>query len=469
MKEQAKNGIRPAQLSLVGDPKAPNGVGSVAATATGGGGSHAGVAVVAAPSGDDSKSVISSCSCCHGGHCTCAVKKEPGVHLDAVPEFSEPPVSCGVPTTEVRPKPRLHMTHSESSLTTFANGHHKPTHKHHTSVHGSCPYSIPTVGHSGHTFGEHNGCIRTKSGSGSSSTSSHKTSRRIKSEQSSPDLRTYPALQMANHCITPLELTPRPTRPAKPALNRTPSGRTGLSLNTNSQTFSTLHDFPSQELLPPSADSENGYQFSAGLYSPQSAGWPPSFPQYESTASFDEPLNDPPRMDLETFLRLHAPPALTNSTSGDEREDMGVYGGLSPPYGFDTGPMSSSSSDHTESEQYQLSAASSYVGLPQMAEMAEVNNGFDTEFLSTVPLPPASGIDTFEAGLVAGADGLFDAGDMGLGNYGSMNFSELNMSSDHLAMASKGMDAVSLGSPSAIPPQPDDGDYLWMAPFNGTL
>jgi hypothetical protein len=174
-------------------------------------------------------------------------------------------------------------------------------------------------------------------------------------------------------------------------------------------------------------------------------------------------------MDLETFLRLHAPPALTNSTSGDEREDLGGYSRPSPPYGFGNGPLSSNSSEHAESDQYHLSAASSYVGLPQMAELAEVNNGFDTgEFdrlLSSVPLPPAS-IDSFEAGMVAGADGLFDAGDMGLGSYGStMNFAELNMSSDHLAMASKGMDAISLASPSAVPP-PDDGDFLWMAPFN---
>jgi hypothetical protein len=365
------------------------------------------------------------------------------------------------------------MTHSESSLTTFANGHHKPTHKHHTSVHGSCPYSIPTVGHSGHTFGEHNGCIKTQPGSGPSSTSSQKSSRRIKSEQSSPDLRTYPALQMTNHGITPLELTPKPARLTRPGINRTASGRiqTGLSVNTNHQAFSTLHDFPSQELLP-SADSEGGYQFSAGLYPPQSAGWPPSFSHYEgSVNSFIEEIAEQPQMDLVTFLRLHAPPALTNSTSGDEREDLGGYGRPSPPYGFGNGPLSSNSSEHAESDQYHLSAASSYVGLPQMAEMAEVNNGFNPEefdrlLSSAVPLPPAS-IDSFEAGMIAGADGLFDAGDMGLDGYGStMNFAALNMSSDHLAMASKGMDAISLASPPAIPPPADDGDFLWMAPFN---
>lgn len=417
-----------------------------------------------------SQGVSISCSCSLGGHCTCALKKEPQL-LDAVPEFSEPPASCGIPAPEVRTKPRLQMTHSESSLTMFANGHHKPTHKHHSSVHGSSPYSIPTVGHSGHTFGEHNGCTKAP-GSGPPSTSSQKSSRRIKSEQSSPDLRTYPALQMTNTGITPLELTPRPPRPAKPALNRTASGRiqTGLSVNTNHQSFSTLHDFSSQEVLP-SADSEHGY-FSAGLYPPQSAGWPPSFSHYDSSTSFEDSLAEP-TMDLETFLRLHAPPALTNSTSGDEREDMG-FGGPSPPYNFGNGTMSSNSSDHAESDQYHISAASSYVGLPQMAaDMAQVSNGgfdvgeFDRLLVSSAALPSASGIDSFEAGMVAGVDGLFDAGDLGLGGYGSSaSFSELSMSSDHLSMASKAMDSGSMVSPPAIPPTEDEG-YLWMAPWSG--
>lgn len=387
--------------------------------------------------------------------------------LDAVPEFSEPPASCGIPAPEVRPKPRLQMTHSESSLTMFANGHHKPTHKHHSSVHGSSPYSIPTVGHSGHTFGEHNGCTKAPPGSGPPSVSSQKSSRRIKSENSSPDLCMYPALQMTNTGITPLELTPRPPRPAKPALNRTASGRiqTGLSVNTNHQSFSTLHDFHSQELLL-SADSEHGY-FSAGLYPPQSAGWPPSFSHYDGSNSYDDPSAEP-AMDLETFLRLHAPPALTNSTSGDEREDMGAFGGPSPRYGFGNRTMSSSSSDQAESDQYHISAASSYVGLPQMAaDMAQVSNGgfdvgeFDRLLVSSAALPSSSGIDSFEAGMVAGVDGLFDAGDLGLGTYGSSgSFSE------HLSMTSKGMDSGPMVSPPAIPPTEDEG-YLWMAPWSG--
>jgi len=357
------------------------------------------------------------------------------------------------------------MTHSESSLTTFANGHHKPTHKHHSSIHGSCPYSIPTVGHTGHTFGEHNGCTKAQSVSPSGK------SRRIKSEQSSPDLRTYPALQLTNTGITPLELTPR-LPVSKPAVNRTPSGR-GLSLNTNHQNFSTIHDFSNQDLLP-SADSENSYQFSAGLL-PQSAGWPPSFPPYDNTSSFDDQLVDPQQqMDLETFLSLQTAPALTNSTSGDEREDLGGYGGPSPPpYGYGTGAMSSSSSEHADSDNYHLSATSSYVGLPQVAEdMPQLSNGgfdageFDGLLVSAGALPTSTGIDSFGAGLVAGVDGLFDSGDLGLGTYSNPgNYSPHNMSPHH--QVTKGMESGSLvvSRPATIPP-PEDGDYLWMAPWS---
>ncbi|KAF8243190.1 hypothetical protein K440DRAFT_669707 [Wilcoxina mikolae CBS 423.85] len=445
MKEQAKNGIKPAPLNL-GEAKSVGGAIGV----TGGSGGC----------------VPNTCPCCHGGHCTCALKKEPQ-HLDAVPEFSEPPSARAVPALEVRTKPRLQMTHSESSLTTFANGHHKPTHKHHSSIHGTCPYSIPTVGHTGHTFGEHNGCTKAQSVSPSGK------SRRIKSEQSSPDLRTYPALQLTNTGITPLELTPRLPH-SKPAVNRTPGSR-GLSLNTNHQSFTTMHDFSSQDLLP-SADSENGYHYSAGLL-PQSAGWPPSFPPYDNSQSYDEAQQPPPQMDLETFLSLHTAPALTNSTSGDERDDLGTYGGPSPPpYGYGNGAMSSSSSDHADSENYHLSATSSYVGLPQVAEdMPQLSNGgFDANEFDGIlvsaggAMPPSSGIDSFEAGLVAGADGLFDSGDLGLGTYGNPgNYSPHNMSPHHQVMVTKGMDSVPLVmSPPATIPPPEDGDYLWMAPWS---
>lgn len=79
-----------------------------------------------------------SCCCTHGQRCTCALKKE---YLESVPETGLPKPS---PTSFMARKPRLSATNSESSLTHFTNGHHKPVHKHndaHTKM--GAPYKIP--------------------------------------------------------------------------------------------------------------------------------------------------------------------------------------------------------------------------------------------------------------------------------------------------------------------------------------
>ncbi|KAI4086732.1 MAG: hypothetical protein LQ348_007265 [Seirophora lacunosa] len=76
-----------------------------------------------------------SCCCTHGARCTCALKKE---YLQSVPETDLPS------TALLARKPRLAATNSESSLTHFTNGHHKPIHKH-NDAHNKlgAPYKIP--------------------------------------------------------------------------------------------------------------------------------------------------------------------------------------------------------------------------------------------------------------------------------------------------------------------------------------
>lgn len=78
------------------------------------------------------------CCCTHGQRCTCALKKE---YLESVPETGLPKSSS---TSFLARKPRLSATNSETSLTHFTNGHHKPVHKHndaHTKL--GAPYKIP--------------------------------------------------------------------------------------------------------------------------------------------------------------------------------------------------------------------------------------------------------------------------------------------------------------------------------------
>ena len=80
------------------------------------------------------------CGCCHGQRCTCALKKEH--HLDTVPETGLP-FSPPLPTETPR-KPPLTSTKSESTLTIFRDGHHKPAHKHNDMAHKcGLPYTIP--------------------------------------------------------------------------------------------------------------------------------------------------------------------------------------------------------------------------------------------------------------------------------------------------------------------------------------
>ncbi|KAJ5225578.1 hypothetical protein N7468_006803 [Penicillium chermesinum] len=80
------------------------------------------------------------CGCCHGQRCTCALKKE---HLDPVPEIGLPISQPSVPA-ELPRKPPLTSTKSESTLTIFRDGHHKPAHKHNDMAHKcGLPYTIP--------------------------------------------------------------------------------------------------------------------------------------------------------------------------------------------------------------------------------------------------------------------------------------------------------------------------------------
>ncbi|KAJ5669668.1 hypothetical protein N7462_010738 [Penicillium macrosclerotiorum] len=90
---------------------------------------------------DLKQDALHRCGCHHGQRCTCALKKEP--HLDPVPETGLPISQPTVPA-ELPRKPHLTSTKSESTLTIFRDGHHKPAHKHNDMAHKcGLPYTIP--------------------------------------------------------------------------------------------------------------------------------------------------------------------------------------------------------------------------------------------------------------------------------------------------------------------------------------
>lgn len=80
-----------------------------------------------------------SCACCHGGRCTCALKKE---HLDPVLE-SDSDEAAHVHVDKPR-RPHAKTAQSDLALTIFTNGHHKPPQKHNQMAHKrGLPYVVP--------------------------------------------------------------------------------------------------------------------------------------------------------------------------------------------------------------------------------------------------------------------------------------------------------------------------------------
>lgn len=76
------------------------------------------------------------CQCHSGAPCLCGVKKD---SIDLKLDTSKHTLSLHAQ----RAKPKLMSTQSESTLTVFSNGHHKPVHRNNLSAHVSgAPYSI---------------------------------------------------------------------------------------------------------------------------------------------------------------------------------------------------------------------------------------------------------------------------------------------------------------------------------------
>jgi len=310
----------------------------------------------------DGDSQADNCCCSHGARCTCALKKE---HLDPVPESDSDEASSATPGTDIR-RPRALTAQSESGLTIFTNGHHKPVHKHNKmahkcglpyvvprahSIHGSSPSGLAnrSVDNLPHT--NTIDALHSESHIKDSMVSAQQEQRMVKSEHGSPLLNPTSTLDQLNGQLPPLDLS---------------NLAGGYSFLQNLDGFPAIPDNEpaifSAGLSSTSVDWSHydGLDFNNENFAASSYSQAPSFTGFE-------------------FSSVDQPALTTTSTSGEisEVEDFGTLSDSNPTrptllnnqYGsdFDNSDFSG------EIDGYRLSTASSYIGMPQTRLLASNN------------------------------------------------------------------------------------------------
>ena len=337
-------------------------------------------------------------------------------------------------------RPRLQATQSEGSLTTFANGHHKPTHKSHHGVHGVSPYTI--LGHADH----HRHSFLDDEDIHPPVTPRHRRMKSV-SDKSSIDLLSLSRAYTTGNPLldNTLELTSR--QPS--AMRQVPSRiHSGLSVNTNQAQF-PLHENLSQDFLQ-SAGSDV-HQFSAGLQ--PSAGWP-SFQQFDLDWTY---------------------PGLTSSSSGDENDELNMQTTDIAQSLTGTGPLPSEASDLGD-ETYRLSAASSFIGLPQLAggsRLDEYNvERYLVDFLQTATPMETTKLN-LERYLLDGSLNLSLTGDSGYEDNSSF-FSYINQPLHESTDTIDLLASSKIHSPAdtglllnmSTPLSPEEEGMVWMRKFS---
>jgi hypothetical protein len=311
--------------------------------------------------------VAENCGCSHGTRCSCALKKE---HLDPVRESdSDEPSSVSG-----RRRPRALTAQSESGLTTFTNGHHKPVHKHNTMAHKcGLPYVVPKTIHGSSPTSLANrsvdslphtstiDALHSESLMKDSMVSAQQEQRMVKSEHGSPSQCPTTNLDQLNGLLPPLDLS------------RIPSD---YDFMQNIDGFPSVPD-PEQPLFSAglsSASIDWSHYDGLGFNNNRDNFAPSSYSQAPSFTGFD-------------FTGVDQPALTTTSTSGEisEVEDFGSLNEigatrpslLSNKYGsdFDTSEFGS------DVDTYRLSTASSYIGMPQAQILAR--NDVETLDLDT--------------------------------------------------------------------------------------
>ncbi|KAI9807564.1 MAG: hypothetical protein M1825_005504 [Sarcosagium campestre] len=298
-----------------------------------------------------------------GGKCTCSLKKDHT--LDPVPEL-DTPSRLGDGGRPI-PKPRLMTAQSEGTLTVFSNGHHKPIHKNNQMAHRcGVPYKIPRA-HTIHGHSEYAQRSTDHLPMSSSLDNAHALSnsrdpvlspqpdvRLVRSEHSSPHASATSTLDQLNSDLPPLDLS----------LTDFASKSSRASLDINQVT-----SYPHDRYFSPTSDPDTPI-FSAGL-EPPSVDW--SALDLENTVFSSGSYSQPPS--YSGFEYGHFGQPTSASVAASEPDDFAPLGNPSPvrPPSLVHNQLPSDSSEVCESDNYRLSTASSFHGLPQMSLLSSTN------------------------------------------------------------------------------------------------
>lgn len=313
---------------------------------------------------DSSDSQADSCCCSHGARCSCALKKE---HLDPVPESdSDEASSSSNASNNEKRRPRALTAQSETGLTIFTNGHHKPVHKHNNMAHKcGLPYVVPRA-HSIHGTSPaglanrsvdnlpHTSTIdalHSESHIKDSMVSAKQEQRMVKSEHGSPLFSPVSNLDQLNGQLPPLDLSSIPTD--------------YYSMQTIDG-FSSMPD-PEQPMFSAGLSSTSidwshydGLDFNSDNLGNSSYSQAPSFTGYDFSSIDQSALTTTSTSgeisEVEDFVSLNdksgsRPTLLTQQYGSDF--DASEFGG--------------------DLDGYRLSTASSYIGMTQ-AQMLASNN-----------------------------------------------------------------------------------------------